>query len=86
MTIGELADIIAEAAGKRIEKDDDLSKPQGVRGRSSENSRLREVLGWGPEVSLGEGIPETYAWIWGQLEEQGRPATPKPGAEPALAG
>jgi GDP-D-mannose 3',5'-epimerase len=37
--------------------------PQGVRGRNSDNTRLREVLGWEPRVSLEDGLARTYAWI-----------------------
>lgn len=86
VTIDELVDVIAEAAGKEIHVEHDLSKPQGVRGRNSDNSRLRKVLAWEPEVSLEEGIAGTYAWIWEQLDEQGRAAGPRPGARRALAG
>jgi GDP-D-mannose 3',5'-epimerase len=42
--------------------------PQGVRGRNSDNSRLREVLGWEPEISLEEGLEPTYRWIEEQVE------------------
>jgi len=63
VTINELVDLIAEAAGKTIEKDHDLSKPQGVRGRNSDNTRLRKVLDWEPQIPLREGIRETYEWI-----------------------
>jgi len=63
VTINELVNLIAGAAGKEITKDHDLSKPQGVRGRNSDNSLLREVLGWEPEVSLEEGMARTYRWI-----------------------
>lgn len=86
VTIDELVDVIAEAAGKEIHPEYDTSKPQGVRGRNSDNSRLREVLAWEPEVSLEEGIAGTYAWIWEQLDERGRAAGPRPGARRALAG
>ena len=68
VTIDELVDIIADAAGKEIDKEHDLSKPQGVRGRNSDNTRLREVLGWEPEVSLERGMAETYAWVEEQVE------------------
>ena len=37
--------------------------PQGVRGRNSDNRRLREVLGWEPQISLEDGLTRTYAWI-----------------------
>ena len=41
--------------------------PQGVRGRNSDNTRLREVLGWEPEISLEDGLARTYAWIEQQV-------------------
>ena len=67
ITIDELVDMVAKTAGKRIVKRYDLSKPQGVRGRNSDNSRLREVLKWEPVVSLEEGLERTYHWIRGEL-------------------
>lgn len=72
VTIDELVDIVAEIAGKRIRKVHDLTKPQGVRGRNSDNSQLREALGWDPPTSLEDGLRETYLWIAGQLEDAGR--------------
>src|SRR5947209_6720820 len=72
ISINELVDIVAGVAGKRIGKDYDLTKPQGVRGRNSDNTRLREVLGWEPQVTLEEGLATTYCWIAGQLEQAGR--------------
>lgn len=62
-TINAMADLIAGIAGIRIEKRHDLSKPQGVRGRNSDNTRIRAVLGWEPSTSLAEGLKPTYAWI-----------------------
>lgn len=72
VTINELVDIVAGIAGKRVFKQHDLDKPQGVRGRNSDNTRLREVLGWEPRVSLEEGLARTYQWIAGQLRQDGR--------------
>lgn len=72
VTIDELVDIVAEIAGKRIRKRYDLSKPQGVRGRNSDNSKLREVLGWEPRTPLREGLVPTYRWIEEQLRKAGR--------------
>jgi nucleoside-diphosphate-sugar epimerase len=72
VTINELVDIVAGVAGKRIQKRHDLSKPQGVRGRNSDNSRLRAVLGWEPRLSLEDGLSRTYAWIEGELRRAGR--------------
>ncbi|MCB1022652.1 MAG: NAD-dependent epimerase/dehydratase family protein [Acidobacteria bacterium] len=63
ITINELVDIVANIAGKKIDKAHDLTKPQGVRGRNSDNDKLREVLGWEPGISLEEGLSRTYDWI-----------------------
>jgi GDP-D-mannose 3',5'-epimerase len=68
VTINQLADIIAEIAGTRITKKH-VSGPQGVRGRNSDNSRLKSVLNWEPEISLEEGLTETYSWIEQQVKE-----------------
>jgi len=76
VTINELVDIVANIAGKRIRKEYDLTKPQGVRGRNSDNTRLRNVLGWEPETSLEEGMSRTYRWIEAELEKAGRIAVP----------
>jgi len=67
VSINELVDIVAAAAGKTIKKSHDLTKPQGVRGRNSDNTRLRQVLGWVPPTSLERGIEKTYRWIHAQL-------------------
>ncbi|MFW6202280.1 MAG: NAD-dependent epimerase/dehydratase family protein [Gemmatimonadota bacterium] len=66
ITINELADLIADAAGIEIEKKH-VDGPQGVRGRNSDNTRLRDVLGWEPEIPLEEGLRRTYEWIEAQL-------------------
>ena len=83
VTINQLVDMVAEAAGKRITKRHDLSKPQGVRGRNSDNSRLREVLGWEPQISLAEGLVPTYRWIEAELMTAGR--VPQPVAAEVLS-
>ena len=70
ISINELVDIVAKIAGKRIGKRYDVTKPQGVRGRNSDNTRLRQVLNWEPSVSLEEGLAITYRWIASQLEKQ----------------
>jgi GDP-D-mannose 3',5'-epimerase len=72
LSINQLVDIVAEIAGKKIYKTHDLSKPQGVRGRNSDNTRLRQVLGWEPMVSLEEGLKRTYDWISADLMRHGR--------------
>ncbi|MGB7291869.1 MAG: NAD-dependent epimerase/dehydratase family protein [Thermodesulfobacteriota bacterium] len=72
ITINELVDIVANIAGKKIRKHYDLTKPQGVRGRNSDNTRLREVLKWESRISLEEGLKKTYNWIYEQLVKTGR--------------
>jgi nucleoside-diphosphate-sugar epimerase len=66
VTINQLADMVAEIAGIRVVKKH-IPGPQGVRGRNSDNTRLRQVLGWEPELSLEEGLTRTYAWIEDQV-------------------
>jgi len=74
VSINGLVDIVASIAGKRIRKQYDLSKPQGVRGRNSDNTMLERVLGWQPTTALEEGLARTYAWIRGELLSTGRMA------------
>ena len=73
VSINELVDMVAKIAGKKIGKRYDLTKPQGVRGRNSDNTRLREVLNWEPSISLEEGLTTTYHWIAGELEKRNAP-------------
>ena len=70
ISVNELVEMVSTIAGKKIGKRYDLTKPQGVRGRNSDNTRLREVLQWEPSVSLEDGLAITYHWIAGQLEKQ----------------
>ena len=79
LSINELVDMIARIAHKKIRKRYDITKPQGVRGRNSDNSRLKEVLNWEPSISLEDGLAKTYAWIAAQLgtAANGSPATLK---------
>ena len=72
VTVDELYDIVSEIAGKNLVKRYDLSKPQGVRGRNSDNSRLNSLLNWAPEYSLADGLSVTYHWIKSELEKSGR--------------
>ena len=52
--------------------------PQGVRGRNSDNTRLRQVLKWEPQITLEEGLERTYQWIYDQLVQTGRVSSPDP--------
>lgn len=44
--------------------------PEGVRGRNSDNTLIKEKLGWAPSVTIGEGLQKTYFWIKGQVEKE----------------
>ena len=72
VTVDELVDTVSEIAGKSLVKKHDISKPQGVRGRNSDNSKLQNVLDWTPEHSLADGLSVTYHWIESELREAGR--------------
>jgi nucleoside-diphosphate-sugar epimerase len=67
ISINELVAIVSKIAGKRVTKRHLPGAPQGVRGRTSDNTRLRAVLGWEPTITLEEGLRRTYGWIEEQL-------------------
>ena len=68
ITVDELVDIVSDVSGKKLIKKHDLTKPQGVRGRNSDNSELNNILGWAPEYSLRDGLSITYGWIKNELD------------------
>ena len=72
VTVDELVDLVCAVAGKRLIKSHDPSQPQGVRGRNSDNTLLRTVLGWEPRTTLRQGLVATYAWISSQMASSGR--------------
>ena len=67
VTINQLVDIAEQIAGVRLERRYDLSAPQGVRGRNSDNTRIKALLDWAPSISLEDGLERTYGWIYDQL-------------------
>jgi GDP-D-mannose 3', 5'-epimerase len=77
LTIDELVRMVAHIASKRITLRHDLTKPQGVRGRNSDNSRLRHALHWLPATKLESGLEATYKWIESELRKLGRIAAPR---------
>lgn len=70
VSINHLVDMICGIAGKKLSKRHDLTKPQGVRGRNSDNTLLRKVLGWEPGTPLEQGLAITYKWIDGELKKK----------------
>jgi GDP-D-mannose 3', 5'-epimerase len=101
VTIDELVDAVEAVAGVRLHRRYLRDAPQGVRGRSSDNERILDQLGWEPTTRLAEGIEPTYRWIRDQLaarrngrarasgrarhDQLRRPADPAP-ADPAPHG
>ncbi len=63
VTINQLVDIVAQIAGRKVEKIHVQGAPTGVRGRNSDNNLIRRVLKWDYQVSLTEGLTQTYNWI-----------------------
>jgi len=66
ISVNDMVDMVARLAGIKIVKRH-IQGPQGVRGRNSDNTRLRQVLKWEPKVSLEKGLEDTYAWIEKQV-------------------
>jgi GDP-D-mannose 3', 5'-epimerase len=67
VTINQLVDMVENIAGVKLERNYNLSAPQGVRGRNSDNVLILEQLGWEPSISLEDGLAKTYAWIHEQM-------------------
>jgi GDP-D-mannose 3',5'-epimerase len=67
VSINKLVDIVEGIAGVKLEREHDLSAPQGVRGRSSDNSMLRDTYHWEPSISLTTGLEMTYRWIYDEI-------------------
>lgn len=76
ISVNDLVDLVADIAGKRLVKRHDRSKPQGVRGRNSDNTKAREVLGWEPATPLRQGLEATYTWIEQELRKTNRLPVP----------
>src|SRR5262249_53538343 len=71
VSVDGLADLVMRVAGVRLDKIH-CEGPQGVRGRNSDNTLARRVLGWAPEINLETGIRATYTWIREQVREARR--------------
>jgi nucleoside-diphosphate-sugar epimerase len=83
ISVDGLVDLVMSIADKRLVKRYDLTKPQGVRGRNSDNSRLLQVLGWEPSISLEVGLEATYRWIENELMNTDRLRVARPSVKPS---
>jgi nucleoside-diphosphate-sugar epimerase len=69
VTINGLVDIVERIGGVRLERQHDLTAPQGVRGRSSDNSEIVRRYGWEPSTSLVDGLERTYSWVYDEVKK-----------------
>ena len=67
VSINQMIQIIEEIGGYKVEKNYQLDKPKGVRGRSSDNEQIKKLLSWEPSISLKKGLEVTYKWIYDQI-------------------
>lgn len=72
VTINELLSIVEEIAGVEVKRKYNLSAPQGVRGRNSDNTLIKEKLSWEPEIDLHTGMEKTFHWIKEQYDRRKR--------------
>ncbi len=71
VTINQLVDIVSDIAGVTLRRSHNLSAPQGVRGRNSDNTLIQAALSWAPSISLRAGLEQTYIWIYNELAAEG---------------
>ena len=67
VSINQLVDMVEQIAGIKLERQYKLDAPKGVRGRSSDNTLINQLLGWEPSISLMSGLEKTYAWIYDEM-------------------
>jgi nucleoside-diphosphate-sugar epimerase len=70
VSINQLVDIVEKIAGVKMKRNYNLSAPKGVRGRSSDNTFIKQSLGWAPDTTLRAGMKKTYAWILKQMTKK----------------
>jgi nucleoside-diphosphate-sugar epimerase len=67
VTINGLVDIVESIAGIKLKRSYNLDAPKGVNGRNSDNTLIKQKLGWAPSIRLRDGLEKTYAWIHEQI-------------------
>lgn len=70
ISINDLAKMVIGISDKSDVTIKHIPGPQGVRGRNSDNTLIREVLGWEPQITLEQGMAETYEWVVKQIAER----------------
>jgi nucleoside-diphosphate-sugar epimerase len=67
VSINQLVDIVEGIAGVKLKRKYNLGAPKGVRGRSSDNTLIKKLMGWEPDTKLKEGLEQTYRWIESEI-------------------
>jgi nucleoside-diphosphate-sugar epimerase len=67
VTINQLVDIAEEIGSVKLERKYNLNAPKGVNGRNSDNTKIKQYLGWEPSIRLKEGLAKTYEWIENEI-------------------
>jgi GDP-D-mannose 3',5'-epimerase len=67
--MNDFAKLLMEISGKKLPLKH-IEGPEGVRGRNSDNTLIKEVLGWAPSIPLRKGIEKTYSWVKKQVEKE----------------
>ena len=67
VSINQLVSVVEDIAGVRLNRSYNLDAPKGVRGRNSDNTKIQNLLGWQPSVSLRSGMEKTYSWVYDQV-------------------
>ena len=67
VSINQMISTIEDIADFRVNKNYLLDKPKGVRGRSSDNVKIKKDLNWAPSTKLKDGLNTTYKWIHNQI-------------------
>jgi GDP-D-mannose 3',5'-epimerase len=67
VSINQMVDIVEKIAGITVTRRHNLTAPQGVRGRSSDNTEIVRRFGWAPSTPLADGLERTYAWIYDEV-------------------
>lgn len=68
VSINRLVSMVEQIAGVQLRRNYVLTAPQGVRGRNSDNTRIKEILNWEPTTPLMDGLERTYAWIHDEMK------------------
>jgi nucleoside-diphosphate-sugar epimerase len=70
VTINQLVDIVEDIAGIKLKRNYNFSAPKGVNGRNSDNTKIKALMGWEPNIKLRDGMEKTYRWIYDQMTKK----------------